>query len=117
MLVWLALGPAFGFSDSWQLLINTATSIVTLLMVFLIQNTQNRDTTAIQLKLDELIRAERGARNELIDREDLDQASLDAIRAHYERLAQQARAAAPAGAGDPDRPGASPPFRTAKEDT
>jgi low affinity Fe/Cu permease len=104
VVLWLALGPVFGFSDSWQLVINTATTIVTFLMVFLIQNTQNRDTSAIQIKLDELIRAVRGARNEMIDLEALDPSSLESIRTAYERLAQQARAGATPDAGSPDRP-------------
>jgi low affinity Fe/Cu permease len=104
VVVWLAVGPVFGFTDSWQLVINTATTIVTFLMVFLIQNTQNRDTGAIQIKLDELIRAVRGARNELIDLEELDPSSLEAIRTDYERLAEQARAGTSPDAGSPDRP-------------
>jgi len=104
VVVWLAVGPLFGFTDSWQLVINTATTIVTFLMVFLIQNTQNRDTGAIQIKLDELIRAVRGARNELIDLEELDPSSLEAIRTDYERLAEQARAGTSPDAGSPDRP-------------
>jgi low affinity Fe/Cu permease len=104
VVVWLAVGPLFGFTDSWQLVINTTTTIVTFLMVFLIQNTQNRDTGAIQIKLDELIRAVRGARNEMIDLEDLDPSILEAIRTDYERLAQQARAGTSPDAGSPDRP-------------
>jgi low affinity Fe/Cu permease len=104
ILLWLVAGPLFGFSDSWQLVINTTTTIVTFLMVFLIQNTQNRDTSAIQIKLDELIRAVRGARNEMIDLEELDPSSLEAIRSDYERLAQQARAGMAPDAGSPDRP-------------
>ena len=104
VVVWLAVGPLFGFTDSWQLVINTTTTIVTFLMVFLIQNTQNRDTGAIQIKLDELIRAVRGARNEMIDLEELDPSTLEAIRSDYERLAQQARAGASPDAGSPDRP-------------
>jgi len=104
IVVWLAVGPLFGFTDSWQLVINTTTTIVTFLMVFLIQNTQNRDTGAIQIKLDELIRAVRGARNEIIDLEELDPSSLEAIRTDYERLAQEARAGTSPDAGSPDRP-------------
>ncbi|UZW61925.1 low affinity iron permease family protein [Lysobacter enzymogenes] len=88
---WLASGPLFGFSDTWQLVINTATTIVTFLMVFLIQNTQSRDTEAIQIKLDELIRATEQANNALMDIEELDEESLDAFRRRYEELAARSR--------------------------
>ena len=81
----------FRFSDTWQLVINTGTTIITFLMVFLIQNTQNRDTEAIQVKLDELIRATRGAHNALLDLEELEEESLDAFRARYQALAAAAR--------------------------
>lgn len=91
ILVWAVTGPIFGFSDTWQLVINTGTTIVTFLMVFLIQNTQNRDTAALQIKLDEIIRAMTGAHNSLLDLEELDDKQLDRIRANYERLAQAAR--------------------------
>lgn len=91
IVVWVILGPAYGFSDSWQLVINTGTTIVTFLMVFLIQNTQNRDSEAMQLKLDELIRAVEGAHNALLDIEDLTEEDLDRIKAGYERLAEKAR--------------------------
>ena len=91
ILVWAVTGPLFGFSDTWQLTVNTGTTIVTFLMVFLIQNTQSRDTEAIQVKLDELIRATHGARNMLLDVEDLDDAQLDTLREHYLALARQAR--------------------------
>jgi low affinity Fe/Cu permease len=91
ILGWLISGPAFGFSSTWQLVINTATTIVTFLMVFLIQNTQNRDSEAMQLKLDELIRATQGAHNALLDLEELSQQELDRIKAPYEELARQAR--------------------------
>jgi low affinity Fe/Cu permease len=84
-------GPVFGFSDTWQLVINTATTIVTFLMVFLIQNTQNRDSEAMQIKLDELIRRSRSARNTLLDLEELTEEELDKIRAEYEELAKEAR--------------------------
>src|ERR671922_2461302 len=88
---WIITGPIFHFSDTWQLVINTATTIVTFLMVFLIQNTQNRDTEALQVKLDELIRAMKGAHNALLDLEELDEEQLDRIRADYEKLAKEAR--------------------------
>lgn len=91
--VWWAFGPLFGFSDTWQLVINTATTIVTFLMVFLIQNTQSRDTEAIHIKLDELIRATRRADDALMDIEELDEASLDAFRRRYEELAERKRKA------------------------
>jgi low affinity Fe/Cu permease len=91
VLVWALTGPLFGFSDSWQLIINTGTTIVTFLMVFLIQNTQNRDTREVHLKLDELIRSNKHARNLLLDLEELDDKQLERLRAVYERLGQQAR--------------------------
>jgi len=89
--VWAITGPLFRFSDTWQLVINTSTTIITFLMVFLIQNTQNRDTEAIQLKLDELIRATQGAHNALLDLEELEEDSLEAFRKKYEALARVAR--------------------------
>lgn len=89
--VWIVTGPLFRFSDTWQLVINTGTTIVTFLMVFLIQNTQNRDTEAIQLKLDELIRATQGAHNALLDLEELEIEELDAFRIKYLALASAAR--------------------------
>ena len=88
---WLVTGPLFGFSDTWQLVINTLTTIVTFLMVFVIQSTQNRDTEAMQIKLDELIRATRGAHNALLDLEELDEQALDEFREKYEALANRAR--------------------------
>jgi low affinity Fe/Cu permease len=91
ILGWAVTGPFFGYSDTWQLVINTGTTIVTFLMVFLIQNTQNRDAEAIQVKLDELIRASAEAHNALLDLEELEEADLDRIRADYERMAEQAR--------------------------
>jgi low affinity Fe/Cu permease len=93
IVVWAALGPVYGFSDTWQLVINTSTTIVTFLMVFLIQNTQNRDSEAIQVKLDELIRTTKGAHNALLDLEELEDAELSRIREDYERLAELARTA------------------------
>lgn len=88
---WALLGPIFGFSDTWQLVINTGTTIITFLMVFLIQNTQNRDTEALQIKLDEIIRASRSARNAVLDLEQLDEKELNAIRQEYLDLADHAR--------------------------
>ena len=91
ILGWAVTGPIFGFSDTWQLVINTGTTIITFLMVFLIQNTQNRDSAAMQLKLDELIRAINGAHNGLLDLEELSDEELDKIKSRYEELARQAR--------------------------
>jgi len=104
IVVWLVSGPLFGFSDTWQLVINTGTTIVTFLMVFLIQNTQNRDTEAMQVKLDELIRATKGAHNALLDLEELEEDKLDAFRAKYEALASAARAEIDRGDLDTDTP-------------
>ena len=92
IIVWMVTGPIFHFSDTWQLVINTSTTIITFLMVFLIQNTQNRDTEAIQVKLDELIRATRGAHNALLDLEELEEETLDTFRSKYQALARAARA-------------------------
>ena len=89
--VWAATGPLFGFSDTWQLVINTGTTIVTFLMVFLIQSTQNRDAEAVQVKLDEIIRAVGSAKNELLDLEELDERELDRIRDTYRAMARTAR--------------------------
>jgi low affinity Fe/Cu permease len=89
---WIITGPLFGYSDTWQLVINTATTIITFLMVFLIQNTQNRDTQAMQVKLDELIRATKGAHNILLDLEELDEDNLHEFKLKYEALATAARA-------------------------
>lgn len=91
IVVWALSGPLFHFSDTWQLVINTGTTIVTFLMVFLIQNTQNRDTEALQIKLDELIRILKGARNELLDAEDLDDKELAQLRTQFAHLAKKAR--------------------------
>ena len=104
IVVWLVTGPLFGFSDTWQLVINTGTTIVTFLMVFLIQNTQNRDTEAMQVKLDELIRATKGAHNALLDLEELEEDKLDAFRAKYQALANSARAEIDRGDLDTDTP-------------
>ncbi|MDH4394042.1 MAG: low affinity iron permease family protein [Limnobacter sp.] len=102
--IWIVTGPLFNFSDTWQLVINTGTTIITFLMVFLIQNTQNRDTEAIQIKLDELIRATQGAHNVLLDLEELDEETLDAFRSRYESLAQQARVGLKTGTLDTGTP-------------
>jgi low affinity Fe/Cu permease len=90
ILVWGTTGPIFGFSDTWQLVINTGTTIITFLMVFLIQSTQNRDTEALQIKLDELIRSVKGARNEVLDLETMEESELDKIRQEYLELAEEA---------------------------
>jgi low affinity Fe/Cu permease len=102
--MWIITGPLFDFSDTWQLVINTATTIITFLMVFLIQNTQNRDTAAIQLKLDELIRATKGAHNALLDLEQMEEAQLDQFRSRYEAIARAARAELALGAADTGTP-------------
>ena len=91
VLLWLVTGPMFNYSDTWQLVINTATTVITFLMVFLIQNTQTRDTEAIQIKLDELISVTAAASNTLMDLEDLDEATLARYHAHYEEMARKAR--------------------------
>jgi low affinity Fe/Cu permease len=103
IVVWGLTGPLFGFSDTWQLVVNTGTTIVTFLMVFLIQNTQNRDTGAIQAKLDELIRATEGAHNALLDLEELDEQEIEHIRKNYRELAAEARKAIKQGLTDTDR--------------
>ena len=104
VVAWLAMGPMFGFSDTWQLVINTGTTIITFLMVFLIQSTQNRDAEAIQVKLDELLRITVGAHNALLDLEELEEHELDAIRARYTKLAQHARDELREGRIDTDAP-------------
>lgn len=101
--VWSITGPLLGFSDTWQLVINTGTTIVTFLMVFLIQNTQNRDTAAIQVKLDELIRVLDKADNALLDLEELEEKELERIRSQYERLAKTAKRGREGEADPPER--------------
>jgi low affinity Fe/Cu permease len=91
ILIWAVVGPLAGYSDTWQLVINTATTIITFLMVFVIQNTQNRDTAAMHIKIDELIRVTRKARNVLLDLEELDDKTLEQLRADYEKLARRAK--------------------------
>ena len=104
VVVWAATGPLFGFSDTWQLVINTGTTVITFLMVFLIQSTQNRDSEAIQVKLDELIRLSKGGHNALLDLEELEEAELDRIRQEYCRIAKEARARLRRGEDDTDVP-------------
>jgi low affinity Fe/Cu permease len=108
IVVWAVSGPLFGFSDTWQLVINTGTTIVTFLMVFLIQNTQNRDSEAIQVKLDELIRVTSGAHVALLDLEELEAEELDEIRQQYEELAKKARDAIRHGKSDTNIPKVGP---------
>jgi low affinity Fe/Cu permease len=108
VLVWAVSGPIFDYSDTWQLTINTATTIVTFLMVFLIQATQNRDAEASQIKLDELLRAQRGAHNALLDLEELEEKDLVALHANYLRLAEQARRKIEKGEDDTDVPDVGP---------
>ena len=103
VLAWAITGPIFAFSDTWQLIINTGTTIVTFLMVFLIQNTQNRDSEAMHVKMDEVIRALEGAHNALLDLEELDDKTLDTIRARYRKLAAKAREDIKAGKLDIER--------------
>jgi low affinity Fe/Cu permease len=109
VLIWAATGPLFRYGDTWQLVINSITNIVTFWMVFLIQNTQNRDTEAVQLKLDELIRAHEGAHNALLDLEELSEEELNRIRDRYERLARQARKDLKDGLLDTGRPDVNTP--------
>jgi len=92
IIVWAVTGPLFHFSDTWQLVINTGTTIITFLMVFLIQNTQNRDSVAMQIKLDELLRAVKGAHTAMANLEDLTEEELDQFKAHYAKLAEEAKA-------------------------
>jgi low affinity Fe/Cu permease len=104
VLVWAVTGPIFRFSNTWQLVINTGTTIVTFLMVFLIQNTQYRDAEAVQVKLDELLRTTRGAHNALMDLEELEDTELDAMRMKYTELAERARAQLRRGEQDTGTP-------------
>ena len=93
IIVWVATGPVFEFSDTWQLVINTSTTVITFMMVFIIQNTQNRDSAAAQVKLDEIIRSIKGANNALLNMEQLDEKDLEDIRSRYIKLAEDARIA------------------------
>jgi low affinity Fe/Cu permease len=106
--VWAILGPVFHFSDTWQLVINTATTIITFLMVFVIQNTQNRDSEAMQLKLDELIRATKGCHNAVLDIEELSEDELDRLKKEYEKLARKALAEIRNGRSDCGTPELQP---------
>lgn len=108
IVIWVATGPVFGYSDTWQLVINTGTTIVTFLMVFLIQNTQNRDSEAIQVKLDEIIRATKGSHNALLDLEELEDEELDRMKEMYEQIAERARQAMRHGKPDTDVPQVEP---------
>ncbi len=102
VIIWAITGPLFDFNETWQLVINTGTTIITFLMIFLIQNTQNRDTAAIQIKLDELIRATEGAHNALLDLEELEDHEIDRLRDDYEELAEDARRKMDQGMSDTD---------------
>ena len=100
IVVWGLTGPIFHWSDTWQLIVNTGTTVITFLMVFLIQSTQNRDAVALQVKLDELLRVTAGAHNVLMDLEELEEHELELIRARYTKLAERARAALREGRSD-----------------
>jgi len=100
IVVWAVTGPIFHWSDTWQLLVNTGTTVITFLMVFLIQSTQNRDSVAMQVKLDELLRVTAGAHNVLLDLEELEEEDLERIRVVYTRLAAEARRGVDAGRSD-----------------
>ena len=104
VIVWSLTGPLFGYSDTWQLVINTGTTIITFLMVFLIQNTQNRDAEAVQIKLDELIRVTKGAHNALMNLEELGEEEFNLIREKYKELAERTRAELEKGKEDTDTP-------------
>ena len=108
IVIWIVSGPLFGFSDTWQLIINTGTTIVTFLMVFLIQSTQNRDGKAVQVKLDELIRVASGAHVALLDLEELEDEELERICEQYEALAERARKALRQGKSDTNVPELDP---------
>ena len=104
IVVWAVSGPIFHFTDTWQLVINTGTTIVTFLMVFLIQNTQNRDSQAIQVKLDEIIRCTKGAHNALLNLEELEEQDLSRIQKEYSEIAERARDALRRGKSDTNTP-------------
>jgi low affinity Fe/Cu permease len=118
VIAWAVTGPLFDYSDTWQLVINTSTTIVTFLMVFLIQNAQNRDTQAVQLKLDELIRATEGAHNALLNLEQLDEKTLAKYREAYGELADRSRARLKSGQQDigcPEIKDKSPPDESGRD--
>jgi len=110
IVVWLVTGPTFHFSDTWQLIINTATTVVTFLMVFLIQNTQNRDTKSLHLKIDELLKATRGARNSMIDLDRLSDEQLARLENEFKEICGMEEPVAPAGGLS--AAGAGPPQRS-----
>jgi low affinity Fe/Cu permease len=104
-LIWAVTGPIFNYSDSWQLVINTGTTIITFLMVFVIQNTQNRDAVAMHIKLDELIHAMKGARDQLIDIEDLTEEELERLQTRFAAMAHRSKAGRGRGAAEqPEEP-------------
>jgi low affinity Fe/Cu permease len=111
VLIWAALGPIFHFSDTWQLVINTTTTIITFLMVFLLQATQNRDSQALQVKLDELIRAVKGARNSLLNIDELSDEELEQLHEHFVRLGAQAKRLRIEQPNGPGRPAANVPAK------
>lgn len=115
VVVWAISGPLFGFSDTWQLVINTGTTVVTFLMVFLIQNTQNRDAQAIQVKLDELIRCTNGAHNALLNLEELEESELREYCSEYVKIAERARAALRRGKSDTGTPEVQPSKKKTKQ--
>jgi low affinity Fe/Cu permease len=106
--VWAITGPLFGYSDTWQLVINTGTSVVTFLMVFLIQNTQNRDSAAMHIKLDELIRITKGAHNSLLNLESFTDEEIEKVQANYHALAEKAQTGKGRGRHDTDCPPLDP---------
>ena len=110
VIVWALSGPIFAYSETWQLVINTSTTIITFLMVFVIQNTQNKDTTALHLKIDELIRATEGAHNVLMNLEELSEVELEKIKRRYCHLAAEARENLRAGKKDTNKPEATEDF-------
>ena len=113
VVLWAVVGPIFHYSDTWQLVINTATTVLTFLVVFLIQNTQNRDAAAMQIKLDELIRAIRGAQNQLVDLEDLTEDELDRYKAQFAELARRARTRTSGDTACPELPELASPATAA----